>query len=142
MFRRIACGTLLITGRALAGCNDTTDAPSRRRPDGHHGSLHRQREPGGRLHAPVHDLHRRVDQGDVDGRGSGLHQERRLQPRDVQSHGEHLHRVFDNPAATQAFEFNATASTIGAYCVRIYDNGSVTTDGIDYTYTITVTHPQ
>ena len=50
--------------------------------------------------------------------------------------------VFDNPAATQAFEFNATASTIGSYCVRVYDNGGVTTDGVPYSYTVTVTHPQ
>jgi len=50
--------------------------------------------------------------------------------------------VFDNPAATQAFEFNATASTIGSYCVRVYDNGGITTDGVPYSYTVTVTHPQ
>src|SRR3954451_1053731 len=50
--------------------------------------------------------------------------------------------VLDNPAAVQAFEFSATASSIGAYCVRIYDNGNVTTDNVPYTYTITVIHPQ
>ena len=50
--------------------------------------------------------------------------------------------VFDNPAALQAFEFNVTASSIGAYCVRVYDNGNVTTDNVTYTYTITVVHPQ
>jgi hypothetical protein len=50
--------------------------------------------------------------------------------------------VFDNPAALQAFEFNVTASSIGAYCVRIYDNGNVTTDNVPYIYTITVVHPQ
>ena len=50
--------------------------------------------------------------------------------------------VLDNPAAIQAFEFNATASSIGAYCVRIYDNGNVTTDGVPYSYTVTVVHPQ
>jgi hypothetical protein len=50
--------------------------------------------------------------------------------------------VLDNPAAVQAFEFNATASSIGAYCVRIYDNGSITTDNVTYSYTITVVHPQ
>ena len=50
--------------------------------------------------------------------------------------------VLDNPAAVQAFEFNATASSIGAYCVRIYDNGNITTDNVAYTYTITVAHPQ
>ena len=50
--------------------------------------------------------------------------------------------VLDNPAALQAFQFTATASSIGAYCVRIYDNGNVTTDNVPYTYTITVVHPQ
>lgn len=50
--------------------------------------------------------------------------------------------VFDNPAALQSFEFNATASSIGSYCVRIYDNGNITTDAVPYTYTITVVHPQ
>jgi hypothetical protein len=50
--------------------------------------------------------------------------------------------LMDNPAATQAFAFNATTSSIGTYCVRIYDNGSTTTDNIPYTYTISVAHPQ
>jgi hypothetical protein len=50
--------------------------------------------------------------------------------------------VFDNPAALQAFEFSTIASTIGSYCVRIYDNGNVTTDNVPYSYTITVVHPQ
>jgi len=50
--------------------------------------------------------------------------------------------VLDNPAALQAFEFTATASSIGAYCVRIYDNGNITTDNVPYTYTVTVVHPQ
>jgi hypothetical protein len=50
--------------------------------------------------------------------------------------------VFDNPAALQAFEFKAVASTIGEYCVRVYDNGNITTDAVPYTYTITVVHPQ
>ena len=49
---------------------------------------------------------------------------------------------YDNPAAVQSFAFKATASSIGAYCVRIYDNGNITTDNVDYTYTITVSHPQ
>src|SRR5262245_36079262 len=50
--------------------------------------------------------------------------------------------IMDNPAALQAFAFKATASSIGAYCVRIYDNGNVTTDAVAYSYTITVVHPQ
>jgi hypothetical protein len=50
--------------------------------------------------------------------------------------------VLDNAAALQSFQFSATASTIGTYCVRVYDNGNVTADGVAYTYTVTVVHPQ
>ena len=54
--------------------------------------------------------------------------------------------VFDNPAALQASVFNATASTSGFYCVRMYDNGTVATAATEgtaasFTYTVTVTHP-
>ena len=54
--------------------------------------------------------------------------------------------VFDNPAALQSAVFNATASTSGFYCVRMYDNGTVATAAADgtatsFTYTVTVTHP-
>jgi hypothetical protein len=58
--------------------------------------------------------------------------------------------VFDNPAALQTTAvFNATASTIGFYCVRVYDNGNVKTltdagtvsDSNPFTFTITVVHP-
>jgi hypothetical protein len=50
--------------------------------------------------------------------------------------------ILDNPAALQGFSFNASTSSVGTYCVRIYDNGSTTTDGVPYTFTITVSHPQ
>jgi hypothetical protein len=50
--------------------------------------------------------------------------------------------ILDNAAATQAFSFTASTSSIGTYCVRIYDNGSTTTDNVPYTFTITVSHPQ
>jgi hypothetical protein len=50
--------------------------------------------------------------------------------------------ILDNSQAAQAFAFNAQASSIGVYCVRIYDNGNAATDKIPYTFTITVTHPQ
>jgi hypothetical protein len=57
--------------------------------------------------------------------------------------------VLDNSAALQAFKFTATASTLGTFCVRVYDNGSVKTlsdagtisDGNPFTYTVTVVHP-
>jgi hypothetical protein len=55
--------------------------------------------------------------------------------------------VFDNPAALQGFVFNANASTTGAYCARMYDNGTVAAAAADgsasaFTYTVTVVHPQ
>ena len=54
--------------------------------------------------------------------------------------------VFDNPAALQTAVFNATASTSGFYCVRMYDNGTVATAATEgtattFSYTVTVTHP-
>jgi hypothetical protein len=50
--------------------------------------------------------------------------------------------ILDNIAATQGFSFNATTSSIGTYCLRIYDNGSTTSDAVPYTFTVTVSHPQ
>lgn len=55
--------------------------------------------------------------------------------------------VFDNPAALPGAVFNATASTAGFYCARVYDNGSVAAAAADgsagsFTYTVTVAHPQ
>lgn len=50
--------------------------------------------------------------------------------------------ILDNAAATKGFQFTANTSSIGTYCVRIYDNGSTSTDNVPYTFTITVTHPQ
>jgi hypothetical protein len=54
--------------------------------------------------------------------------------------------VFDNSAALPAAVFTANASTTGSYCVRMYDNGSVTAaaaagTATAFTYTVTVTHP-
>jgi len=54
--------------------------------------------------------------------------------------------VFDNPAALQTAVFNATATTTGYYCLRMYDNGSVAAalaDGsaTSFSYKATITHP-
>jgi hypothetical protein len=54
--------------------------------------------------------------------------------------------VFDNTAAVQSASFNTQASTVGTYCIRVYDNGSVATavangTATAFTYTVTVTHP-
>jgi hypothetical protein len=50
--------------------------------------------------------------------------------------------ILDNAAAAQGFAFTANTSSIGTYCVRIYDNGSTTSDKVPSTFTITVSHPQ
>jgi len=49
--------------------------------------------------------------------------------------------ILDNSAAIEGFSFNASTSSIGTYCVRVYDNGGTTTDNVPYTFTLTVTHP-
>jgi hypothetical protein len=54
--------------------------------------------------------------------------------------------AFDNSAALQGAVFNTTASTTGAYCVRVYDNGAVANavasgTATAFTYTITVSFP-
>jgi hypothetical protein len=58
--------------------------------------------------------------------------------------------VYDNPAALQSTAvLNAIASTLGFYCIRVYDNGNVktltdagtVTDDNPFTYAITVVHP-
>src|SRR5215472_16089734 len=55
--------------------------------------------------------------------------------------------VFDNTAALQTTAvFNTTASPVGSYCVRLYDNGSIATAHANgtanaFTYTVTVQHP-
>ena len=53
--------------------------------------------------------------------------------------------VFDNTAALQAAVFNTQSSTAGTYCVRLYDNGSVSTavangTATAFTFTVTVSH--
>ncbi len=55
--------------------------------------------------------------------------------------------VFDNPAALPGAVFNASATTAGFYCARVYDNGSVAAGAADgtassFSYTVTVAHPQ
>jgi len=49
--------------------------------------------------------------------------------------------VLDNSLAIQGSTLGGTASTAGTYCVRVYDNGTVTTVGTPFTYTVTVAHP-
>ena len=141
MFRRIACGTLFITGLALAGCNDRTTTVAPTSPaitEAFTGSV----SPAGGSTHPFTTFTGGSIKAVLTAVGPDSTKNVGFSLGTFNPTANTCAAVFDNPAATQAFEFNATASTIGAYCVRIYDNGSVTTDGIDYTYTITVTHPQ
>jgi hypothetical protein len=141
MLRRIACGILIGASAALAGCSDTTTGP-----------------------APTPTIITETFTGEVNPAAGATHSFITLLggpivaalttvgPDPAKNVGFSLGTfnsvlnvctaVFDNPAALQAFEFKASASTTGEYCVRIYDNGNITTDAIPYTYTITVSHPQ
>jgi hypothetical protein len=142
MFRRIACGILLSATAALAAaCGDTTTGPT-----------------------PTPTMITETFTGNVNPAGGATHSFITLTggsikatltavgPDATKNVGFSLGTfnstlntctvVFDNPAALQAFEFSANASSIGAYCVRIYDNGNITTDNVPYSYTITVVHPQ
>ena len=142
MFRRSACGILLSAPAALAAaCGDTTTGPT-----------------------PTPTMITETFTGNVNPAGGATHSFITLTggsikatltavgPDATKNVGFSLGTfnstlntctvVFDNPAALQAFEFSANASSIGAYCVRIYDNGNITTDNVPYSYTITVVHPQ
>ena len=141
MLRRIACGLLLGMTAALAGCGDTATAPT-----------------------PAPTLVTETFTGEVTPASGSTHSFVTLLggevkatltavgPDPAKNVGFSLgtfnstlntcSAVFDNPAALQAFEFKANATTPGSYCVRIYDNGNITTDNVTYSYTITVVHPQ
>lgn len=141
MLRRIACGILLGASAALAGCGDTTTGP-----------------------APTPVTITVTFDGTVNPAAGATHAFLTLLggpitatlttvgPDPARNVGFSLGTfnstlnvctaVFDNPAALQSFEFKATASTTGEYCVRVYDNGNITTDAVPYSYTITVVHPQ
>jgi hypothetical protein len=141
MLRRMVCGLLLGASAALAGCSDETTGP-----------------------APTPTIITVKFEGSVNPASGSTHSFITLLggpivatlttvgPDATKNVGFSLGTfnsvlnictiVFDNPAALQAFEFKASASTTGEYCVRIYDNGNITTDAVPYTYTITVQHPQ
>jgi hypothetical protein len=141
MLRRIVCGLVLGVSAVLAGCGDTTTGP-----------------------APTPTLVTETFTGEVTPASGATHSFVTLLggevtatltavgPDPAKNVGFSLGTfnstlntctaVFDNPAALQAFAFKANATTLGSYCVRIYDNGNVTTDNVPYTYTITVVHPQ
>jgi hypothetical protein len=141
MLRRIACGTLLCTIAALAGACSDSATPTTPTPTPITETFSGTVNPAS---AAVHSFITLIG-GPVKATLTSVG------PDATKNIGFSLGTfnstlntctvVLDNPAALQAFEFNASASTIGSYCVRLYDNGNVTTDGVPYTYTVTVVHP-
>ena len=147
MLRRIVCGTLLCAMAALAGaCKDSTTAPT----------------------PPPTTTTTETFEGTINPAGTTLHPIFTFTggpvvatltvvgPDATKTVGFSLGTfnptlnictvVFDNPAALPAAVFNTVASTSGFYCVRMYDNGTVTTAAAEgtataFTYTVTVTHP-
>lgn len=141
MLRRIACGILLSASVALAGCGDTTTGPAPTPvtvTETFNGTVN---PAAGSTHAfvtllggPITATLTTVGPDPAKNVGFSLGT--------FNSTLNVCTAVFDNPAALQSFEFKATASTTGEYCVRVYDNGNITTDAVPYSYTITVVHPQ
>lgn len=141
MLRGIACGILLSASAALAGCGDTATGPAPTPTQVTETFTGTVNPAAGATHAFVTLLG-----------GPITAQLTAVGPDPAKNVGFSLGTfnstlnvctaVLDNPAALQAFEFKANASTTGAYCVRVYDNGNITTDAVPYTYTITVIHPQ
>jgi len=141
MLRRIACGLLLGATAVLAGCGDTTTGPGPTPTEVTETFTGTVNPASGATHAFVTLLGGTVTAtltavGPDPAKNVGFSLGTFNSTLNVCS------AVFDNPAALQAFEFKANATTLGSYCVRIYDNGNITTDNVPYSYTITVKHPQ
>ena len=141
MLRRIACGLLLGATAVLAGCGDTTTGPAPTPTEVTETFTGTVSPASGATHSfvtllggPVTATLTAVGPDPAKNVGFSLGT--------FNSTLNVCTSVFDNPAALPAFEFKANATTFGSYCVRIYDNGNITTDNIPYSYTITVTHPQ
>jgi hypothetical protein len=148
MLRRIACGTLLCAFAALAGaCGDTTTAPTPA-PTPITETFTGTLNPAG---TNVHPVVAALTGGSVTATLTVVG------PDATKTIGFSLGTynptlnictvVFDNPAALPGAVFNATASTAGFYCARLYDNGSVAAAAADgsassFSYTVTVAHPQ
>jgi ABC-type oligopeptide transport system substrate-binding subunit len=141
MLRGIACGLLLCASAALAGCGDTATEPTPPPTPITETFTGEVNPAAGKTHSfitlvggPIVATLTAVGPDATKNVGFSLG--------NFNSTLNVCTAVFDNPAALQSFEFKASASTFGEYCVRIYDNGNITTDAIPYTYTITVVHPQ
>lgn len=141
MLRRIACGILLSATAALAGCGDTTTGPTPAPVPITETFTGQVTPAAGSTHSfitltggPIKATLTAVGPDAAKNVGFSLGT--------FNSTLNVCTSVLDNPAALQAFEFTATVSSFGEYCVRVYDNGNITTDAVPYTYTITVVHPQ
>lgn len=142
MFRRIACGILLGATAALAvACGDTTTGPTPTPTIITETFTGAVNPAGGATHSFI-TLTGGAIKATLTAVGPDATKNVGFSLGTFNSTLNTCAAVFDNPAALQAFEFSATASSIGSYCVRIYDNGNITTDNVPYTYTITVQHPQ
>ena len=148
MLRRIACGTVLCALAALAsGCGDTVTAPTET-PTPITETFEGTLNPAGTV---VHSVVAALTGGSITATLTVVG------PDATKTIGFSLGTlnpttnvctvVFDNPAALPGAVFNATASTAGFYCARVYDNGSVAAAAADgsataFTYKVTVAHPQ
>ena len=141
MLRRTACGLLLIASAALAACGDTTTGPAPTPVDVTETFTGTVNPAAGSTHSFTTLLGGAVT-ATLTAVGPDATKNVGFSLGTFNSTLNVCSAVLDNPAALQAFEFKANVSTLGSYCVRIYDNGNITTDAIPYTYTITVTHPQ
>ena len=147
MFRRIACGTLLCALTVLAGaCSESTTTPTPPTTTTTTETFEGTINPASTTVHPIFTLTG----------GPVVATLTTVGPDATKTIGFSLGTfnptlnvctvVFDNPAALQTAAFNTVASTTGFYCVRMYDNGTVTTAAAEgtatsFSYKVTVTHP-
>ena len=142
MLRRIACGILLSATAALAGgCGDTTTGPAPTPVDVTETFTGEVNPAAGATHSFV-TLTGGAVTATLTTVGPDAAKNVGFSLGTFNSTLNTCSAVLDNPAALQAFQFKATVSSFGAYCVRVYDNGSTSTDNVPYTFTVTVSHPQ
>ena len=141
MLRRIACGLLLGATAVLAGCGDTTTGPTPTPTEVTETFTGTVNPASGATHSFVTLLGGAVT-ATLTAVGPDPAKNVGFSLGTFNSTLNVCTAVFDNPAALPAFEFKANATTLGSYCVRVYDNGNITTDNVAYSYTVTVKHPQ
>ena len=147
MLRRIARGTLLCAVAALAGCGDTTTTPAPTPTpitETFAGTLN---PAGTNIHSVVAALTGGTITATLTVVGPDATKTIGFSLGTLNPTTNVCTVVFDNPAALPGAVFNATASTAGFYCARVYDNGSVAAAAADgsatsFSYTVIVAHPQ